>query len=324
MNSPNLPNVIFSQGSEDGVTHCASLTGQMMCVCGQVHALASLSAKVVSSLGFRISGTSGQAGSISSRSAALTLSLGSRLQRRLHNRGSSLFNLTWSLQSTDSGAQYWRLRVSARRTSGNGSTSWPTATQRDWKSSASNLHGMNSRPLNETARLASWPTCTVKDASNTRNATANRSATAKPAHLGLTLVDAVSWVTPLASDSRGVGPNQHTRSCVHQAQLASWITPAAHEACGTPEQFLERKRKLKGACGVSLTSLNLQAIGMMSNGSTAETTDGGQLNPAHSRWLMGYPAEWDYCGATAMQLFRSSGRSSSARGSKMKLEKEST
>lgn len=30
---------------------------------------------------------------------------------------------------------------------------WPTPTGRDWKSSASNLHGTNSRPLNEVMRL---------------------------------------------------------------------------------------------------------------------------------------------------------------------------
>ena len=83
------------------------------------------------------------------------------------------------------------LRASARRTSGRGCSSWPTpnasgaerggqakraggkrsnlidtaqlagwptASARDWKSSASNQHGRNARPLNEVARLAGWGT----------------------------------------------------------------------------------------------------------------------------------------------------------------------
>jgi hypothetical protein len=55
----------------------------------------------------------------------------------------------------------------------------------------------------------------------------------------------------------------------------------------------------------------LTASGEMLTGSSAATASGGQLSPAHSRWLMGYPPEWDDCGAMATPSSRKSRKRSS-------------
>jgi hypothetical protein len=82
------------------------------------------------------------------------------------------------------------------------------------------------------------------------------------------------------------------------AQLAGWATPTSrdHKDSGDLSGSMTRKDgKHRNDTNGRLT------YGLTPSGSPAETAKAGQLNPAHSRWLMGYPVQWDDCGMRALQ-----------------------
>jgi hypothetical protein len=100
---------------------------------------------------------------------------------------------------------------------------------------------------------------------------------------GRRTVELCGWATPTVRDLRNSGGDgKNPRCLVRQSALASWPTPDT----------------LTAQAGQGATSC------------PAATGKRGVLRPGHSRWLMGYPAAWDSCGATAMQSCRKSRRSS--------------
>lgn len=201
---------------------------------------------------------SGRSFSASSNSDDLQQFLANKLQARTGCNGSMEYSLTWKERTTPAGRPICALRALARRTSGSGCTGWPTTRAND-------------------------------------------------------------------AEKRGQPSIDPRNGLVSAAMLTGWPTPVAQPANGEPEDFLRRKREsvARGhSMGVCLS--DLQMVAKLTGWPTTTTRDhkdgpfcpnvptnallgravwsspaamgrlaGSVLNPAMSRWLMGFPAIWD-------------------------------
>lgn len=229
---------------------------------GQPHSHASLSRTLASERARRTIDTYGRSSSVSSASAALLSSLVSRsiLETDLH--GSMEYKLTWRALLTPSRRLCYRLRASARPTSGTVSSGWPSPQAHDWK--GPNNSGSGTASSHGLATIAGWTTPQAMEPDAPMRP--SRAATGRTTdYLGRQVQEVVGWATPTVNDQTG---SQYTYSSGNHDKPAL---------------------KLPG-----------QALGMTtpSSGATSESSDEGSshavwvLNPGLSLWLMGYPYEW--------------------------------
>jgi hypothetical protein len=119
------------------------------------------------------------------------------------------------------------------------------------------------------------------------------------------------WPTPQMRDFRSGGEDRvsnpdRSNNLNDFSLMAGWPTPEAEEA---RRGYQNRNNGKKGS-QESMTTIvvnalgdkphlpphgpaRLTASGQLLTGSSAGMESGGQLNPLHSAWLMGYPCVWD-------------------------------
>ena len=227
--SEDTTSVTFSPGSADGATPSASQGGPTTGQSGPDHVPVSRFRERDSEKAMTTNDTSGPLFTASSPSADLQRSLENRLRQNLDLNGSPEYALIWKAVDMPAGPPIYRLRASARRTSGSGFGGWPTTSANDHMPQSPLPEHLNAYRGQPAPRMkeAGWPTPKAQ-----RPEQATTYAGGNP-----TLAKMAGWATPNTMDRLPSGNLEERKTkggCSNLKDQTTLIAQTAKRAALNP------------------------------------------------------------------------------------------